>query len=63
MATAGPTAVQVEQGEQGLPDEGGSATGSRGHRTTGEHRHIIQNRDGKISERNSYSNDPHPPKG
>ena len=25
--------------------------------------HIIQNRDGKISERNSYGNDPHPPRG
>ncbi|MCQ3810490.1 MAG: DUF2188 domain-containing protein [Acidimicrobiia bacterium] len=25
--------------------------------------HIIQNRDGKISQRNSYGNDPHPPKG
>lgn len=25
--------------------------------------HIIHNRDGKISERNSYGNDPHPPKG
>ena len=25
--------------------------------------HLIHNRDGKISERNSYGNDPHPPKG
>jgi len=25
--------------------------------------HIIHNRDGRISERNSYGNDPHPPKG
>lgn len=25
--------------------------------------HIIQDRYGKISERNSYGNDPHPPKG
>ncbi len=25
--------------------------------------HIIQNRDGKISQRNTYGNDPHPPKG
>lgn len=25
--------------------------------------HIIHNRDGKISKKNSYGNDPHPPKG
>lgn len=25
--------------------------------------HIIHNRDGKIGSRNSYGNDPHPPKG
>ena len=25
--------------------------------------HLIHNRDGKIGERNSYGNDPHPPKG
>ncbi len=25
--------------------------------------HIIHNKDGTISERNSYGNDPHPPKG
>ena len=25
--------------------------------------HIIKNRDGSISERNSYGGDPHPPKG
>ena len=25
--------------------------------------HVIHNRDGKISEKNSYGNDPYPPKG
>lgn len=25
--------------------------------------HLIHNKDGTISERNSYGNDPHPPKG
>lgn len=25
--------------------------------------HIIQRRDGRIAERNSYGNDPHPPRG
>jgi hypothetical protein len=25
--------------------------------------HLIHNRDGKIGERNSYGNDPHPPRG
>lgn len=25
--------------------------------------HVIHNQDGKISEKNSYGNDPHPPKG
>lgn len=25
--------------------------------------HVIHNRDGKISEKNSYGNDPNPPKG
>lgn len=25
--------------------------------------HIIHNRDGQIGERNSYGNDPHPPRG
>ena len=25
--------------------------------------HVIRNRDGKISEKNSYGNDPYPPKG
>jgi hypothetical protein len=25
--------------------------------------HVIHNRDGRIAEKNSYGNDPHPPKG
>ena len=25
--------------------------------------HVIHNKDGKIGEKNSYGNDPHPPKG
>ena len=42
-------------------EEAGQAGRNTARRESTEH--IIHNRDGRISERNSYGNDPHPPKG
>lgn len=42
-----------------------SAAQSAGRETARREKteHIIHNRDGQIGERNSYGNDPHPPRG
>lgn len=34
----------------------------RGYAKTNHSEHVIHNRNGQISEKNSYGNDPHPPK-
>ena len=71
-----PEVFTVRHGDKWANRRAGSNRVSRTYRTKKEAQeagrktaqrertdHVIQSRDGKNSQRNSYGNDPHPPKG